>query len=250
MFHFCQWIPLNPTHWSFKQELTQGLGGVESMDICPGFIWVGSLSFQGVWLSQIMASVAMPDYKYLFLNHRICRFPEAHSVSRDLERFGDTLYTSQRWANCSWDEIILQMLTGERVLSRDRQNISPVASMWEGLKWASVQICKQIQYVQIHACKHTNTCTRILPLGHTPPWTFQYVWCNIKEQFPHYIANVGWWSLETWPVSDMSDHAFSCQTHKRIHAPLCPPLRSAGRRPGTLLTRKTLAHTHYWFSFR
>lgn len=50
------------------------------------------------------------------------------TVSSELKRRGDTRYISQGWPNCQRDEIILQMLTGERALNHDRQNISPVAS--------------------------------------------------------------------------------------------------------------------------
>lgn len=44
-------------------------------------------------------------------------------------RRGDTRYTGRCWANCHWDEMILQMLTGEGAPNHDRHKISPVAGV-------------------------------------------------------------------------------------------------------------------------
>lgn len=127
-----------------------------------------------------------------------------------------TLVTKARLrGNWQRDEIILQMLTGETLLSHGRKNISPVARKREGLKDWFCEICRQTS-------KFMQTYKHIHPLT-----SFKGTHISIivmindiiyKGQFSQH--DLTWWlSLEricTWYVQ-------SCPSRKTLkHTQACP----------------------------
>lgn len=79
------------------------------------------------------------------------------SQSSELERHGDTHYTNRRWANCQWDEMILQMLTGERVLKHDYFSSGQYVRRIEAGFCSDVQTYTVYANVCMQAHKHVHT---------------------------------------------------------------------------------------------
>lgn len=99
--------------------------------------------------------------------------------------------SGMKWSYRCWQVSGCSTMTGKRFLQW------PVCEKnWDG---TSIQICKHI-YANSYMYAQKHVHTHMLPLGplvHRHSYTFQHVWCNVKEQSPHCITHVGWSWLQT-----------------------------------------------------